>query len=160
MVLLQVALFKNIGYYNVATVYPYIFFILLLPIGLPNLLLFLLSFMTGLAVDAFYDSMGVHAAACAVLALFRISFHKVTIEVDLKDSYNTPSLGVMGTKWFLSYAFFGTFVHHFFLFLIETFTLSNFLYTLASTFLSSIFTTCIIILMSLLVYKRKSRIGI
>lgn len=159
MILLQVALFKNIGYYNVATTYPYIFFILLLPIGLPNLLLFLISFLAGLTIDAFYDSVGVHTAACVGLALFRIFFHKITIEVELKESFNTPSLGIMGTKWFLSYVFFGTFVHHFFLFLIETFTFSNFLYTLASTVLSSIFTTCIILLMSLLVYKRKSRIG-
>lgn len=159
MVLLQVALFKNIGYYNVATTYPYIFFIFLLPIGIPNFLLFLISFLTGLTIDAFYDSVGVHAAACVGLALFRVSFHKITIDVDLKDSFNTPSLGLMGTKWFMSYVFFGTFVHHFFLFLIETFTFANFLYTLASTILSSIFTTCIIVLMSLLVYKRKSRIG-
>ncbi|RZF61592.1 rod shape-determining protein MreD [Sphingobacterium corticibacterium] len=159
MVLLQVVLFKNIGYYNMATTYPYIFFIFLLPIGLPNLLLFLISFLTGLTIDAFYDSVGVHAAACVSLALFRIFFHKITIEVELKESFNTPSLGVMGTKWFLSYVFFGAVVHHFFLFLIETFTFSNFLYTLASTILSSIFTTCIILLVSLLVYKRKSRIG-
>ncbi|WP_239018521.1 rod shape-determining protein MreD [Sphingobacterium corticibacterium] len=142
-----------------ATTYPYIFFIFLLPIGLPNLLLFLISFLTGLTIDAFYDSVGVHAAACVSLALFRIFFHKITIEVELKESFNTPSLGVMGTKWFLSYVFFGAVVHHFFLFLIETFTFSNFLYTLASTILSSIFTTCIILLVSLLVYKRKSRIG-
>lgn len=159
VILLQVVLFKNMGYYNMATAYPYIFFIFLLPIGLPNLLLFVISFLTGLTIDAFYDSVGVHAAACVGLALFRIFFHQITVEVDMKDSFHTPSLGGMGFKWFLSYAFFGTFVHHFFLFLIETFTFSNFLYTLASIVLSSIFTTCVLMLMSLLVYKRKSRIG-
>ncbi len=159
MVLLQVVLFKNIGYYNVATTYPYIFFIFLLPIGLPNLLLFFISFLTGLTIDAFYDSVGVHAAACVALALFRIFFHKITLEVELKESFNTPSLGIMGSKWFLSYVFLGTFIHHFFLFLIEAFTFSNFLYTAASSILSSIFTTCVILLISLLVYKRKSRIS-
>lgn len=159
MVLLQVVLFKNIGYYNVATVYPYLFFIFLLPIGLPNLMLFLISFLTGLTIDAFYDSIGVHAAACVGLALFRIFFHQITLEIEAKGSFNTPSWGEMGFKWFLSYIFFGTFVHHFFLFLVEAFTFSNFLYTVASTVLSSIFTTGIILLISLLVYKRKSRIG-
>lgn len=159
VILLQVVLFRNIGYYNVGTAYPYIFFIFLLPIGLPNLLLFIISFLTGLTVDAFYDSVGVHAAACTGLALFRVFFHQITIEAEMKESFNTPSLGGMGFKWFLSYVFFGIFVHHFFLFLIETFTFANFLYTLASIVLSSIFTTSIILLMSLLVYKRKSRIG-
>src|SRR5690606_41366754 len=84
MILLQVALFKNIGYYNVATAYPYIFFIFLLPIGLPNFLLFLIAFLTGLTVDAFYDSLGVHAAARVTLALFRSLFHQITIGVELR----------------------------------------------------------------------------
>jgi len=159
VLLLQVAVFKNVGYYNVGTAYPYVFFVFLLPTGLPNLLLFFVSFLTGLTVDAFYDSIGVHAAACVGLALFRIFFHQITMEMEVRESFNTPSLGEMGFKWFLSYVFFGTFVHHFFLFLIETFTFSNFLYTLASVVLSTIFTTCIVLLMSLLVYKRKSRIG-
>ncbi|WP_437917757.1 rod shape-determining protein MreD [Sphingobacterium sp. LRF_L2] len=159
LLLLQVALFKNIGYYNVASTFPYILFLFLLPIGLPNLLLFFIAFLTGLSVDAFYDSVGVHAASCVALALYRIFFHQITLEVELKDSFNTPSLGEMGVKWFLSYIFFGTLVHHFVLFVVETFSTSNFLYTLASIVLSSIFTICIILLMSLLVYKRKSRIN-
>lgn len=77
----------------------------------------------------------------------------------MKESFNTPALGAMGTKWFLSYVFFGTLIHHLTLFLLETFSFSNFFYTLASIILSSIFTVCIILLMSLLVYKRKSRIS-
>jgi len=159
LILLQIALFKNVGYYNVVSFYPYILIIFLLPIGIPNVLLFALAFCTGLTIDAFYDSLGLHAAACVALALYRIFFHKVTLEVELQGSFNTPSLSEMGTKWFLSYVFFGTLVHHFTLFIIETFTFTNFLYTLASIILSSIFTVLTILLMSLLVYKRKSRLS-
>lgn len=159
LLLLQIALFKNIGYYNFVAGFPYILFIFLLPIGLSNLMLFILAFLTGLTVDAFYDSVGVHAAACTALALFRIFFHKITLEVDIKDSFNTPSIGEMGIKWFLSYIFFGSLVHHLFLYMIETFSFSNFLHTLASTILSSIFTVCILLLISLLTYRRKSRIS-
>ena len=159
LVLLQVALFKNIGYYNVAAAFPYILIVFLLPIGIPNLFLFILAFLTGLTIDAFYDSVGLHAASCVALVLYRIFFHKVTLEVKMKESFNTPALGAMGTKWFLSYVFFGTLIHHLTLFLLETFSFSNFFYTLASIILSSIFTVCIILLMSLLVYKRKSRIS-
>ena len=159
LVLLQIALFKNIGYYNMVSFYPYILVIFLLPIGIPNFLLFALAFFTGLTIDAFYDSLGLHAAACVALALYRIFFHKITLEVELQGSFNTPSLSEMGTKWFLSYVFFGTLIHHFTLFIIETFTFTNFLYTLASIILSSIFTVLTILLMSLLVYKRKSRLS-
>lgn len=159
LILLQVALFKNIGYYNLASPFPYIFFILLLPIGIPNLLIFVLAFLTGLTIDAFYDSLGVHAAACVSLAFFRIFFHKITLEVDIKNSFNTPSLSEMSFKWFLPYVFFGTLVHHFVLFLVESFSFENILYTLSSIVISSIFTTIIILLMSLLIYRKKSRIS-
>ena len=159
LVLLQIALFKNIGYYNLVSFYPYILIIFLLPIGVPNFLLFVLAFLTGLTIDAFYDSLGLHAAACVALALYRIFFHKITLEVELQGSFNTPSLSEMGTKWFLSYVFFGTLIHHFTLFIIETFSFTNFLYTLASIILSSIFTVVTILLMSLLMYKRKSRLN-
>lgn len=159
LVLLQAALFKNIGYYNLTPPFPYILFIFLLPIGLPNLLLYLIAFITGLSIDAFYDTLGIHAAACVALALFRILFHKVTLEVDMKDSFNTPTLAIMGAKWYLSYIFFGTITHHLTLFLIEIFSFNNFLYTLASIVLSSIFTVLLILLITLLFYKRKTRIS-
>src|SRR5690606_18887646 len=86
LILIQVGLFKNIGYYNLAIPLPYILFILLLPIGISNFILFLLAFITGLTVDAFYDSMGVHAAACVTLAWFRIFFHRITLDIDAQES--------------------------------------------------------------------------
>lgn len=158
LIILQVAVFKNIGYYNIATLFPYILIILLLPTGISNLLLFVLAFLTGLTVDAFYDSMGVHAAACVALAWFRIFFHKITLEVDEQDSFNTPSWGNMGFKWFSTYMVLGTLIHHLVLFFVEVFSFKNFLYTVASTFFSSLFTIVVILIISLVTYSRKSRL--
>lgn len=157
--LIQVVLFKNIGYYNIASAFPYILFLLFLPLGIPNFVLFSIAFLTGLSIDAFYDSIGVHASACVSLALFRVFFHKITLEMDMKDSFNTPSLSEMGFKWFLPYIFFGALVHHFTLFFVESFSFANILYTLASIVISSIFTSLVILLMALLVYRKKSRIS-
>lgn len=159
LMLIQIVLFKNIGYYNIATTFPYIFFLFFLPIGLPNFVLFLIAFLTGLSIDAFYDSIGVHACACIALALFRILYHKITLEMDVKDSYNTPSLSEMGFKWFLPYTLLGTLTHHFILFLVESFSFTNILHTLFSIGISSIFTSIVILLMALLVYRKRSRIG-
>ncbi len=158
LIALQVVLFKNVGYYNLATPFPYILIIFLLPINIPNFILFLLAFATGLTVDAFYDSIGVHAAACVALAWFRIFFHKITLDVDAQNSFETPALGNMGSKWFLSYIAIGTVVHHIVLFHVEYFSFSNYLSTLLSILLSSIFTILLILLISLLVYRRKSRL--
>jgi len=157
LILLQVFLFKNIGYYNLASPFPYILIIFLLPIGLPNLLLYMLAFLTGFCVDLFYDSLGVHAAACVALAWYRTFFHNITLEVDMKDSYLTPNLGEMGFKWFLSYIFFGTLVHHTILYLLEVFSFYQFQYTLLSIGLSCIFTLIIILLSGILFFKKKTR---
>lgn len=156
-VTLQVALFKNMGYYNLITPYPYIFFILLLPLGISNFLLYLLAFVTGLTVDLFYDTLGVQAASSVVLAWTRIAFMRITLEPDHHDKWATPKLGEMPIRWFLPYLFIGTLTHHFTLQLLAAFTFTQFHYTLFRTVFSCIFTVVIMLLFSLLIYRRKSR---
>lgn len=158
LLLLQAGVFKHIGYYNIATAFPYILFIFLLPIGLPNFILYSIAFAMGLTIDAFYDSIGIHAAACVGLAAFRIFFHNITLEADMKGSYISPIINELGFKWFFSYIFFGTVVHHIILFTLEVFSFENFLQTLLSIVMSSIFTILLILLISLLFYKHKSRL--
>ncbi|NGM73819.1 rod shape-determining protein MreD [Sphingobacterium sp. SGL-16] len=158
LLILQVAVLKNIGYYNIAVAFPYILIILLLPIGLPNLLLYTLAFLTGLSIDAFYDSIGIHAAACVAVAYFRIFFHKITIELDEQESFNTPSWGNMGFKWYSTYIVLSVLIHHVVLFFVEAFSFYNFIHTLLSIALSGVFTLILIFVISLLTYHKKSRV--
>lgn len=158
LIVLQVIFFKNIGYYNLAAPFPYILFIFYLPIGLPNFLLYVIGCVTGLTIDIFYDSIGIHTAACITLCAYRIFFHQITIEIDLKKSFYTPNLSTMGFKWFISYIFFGTLLHHLILLMLEVFSFRDIHITLLSTLMSSIFTFLLILLISLLFYKRKSRL--
>lgn len=159
-IVLQVVLFKNIGYYNLATPFPYILIILLLPPGISNFMLYLIAFVTGLTVDAFYDSLGIHAAACVALAWFRILFHRVTLEVEARQSFQTPTWGDLGSKWYFSYVLLGIFSHHSILFMVEVFSFQNFGYTLLSILLSTLMTFIVIFLISLLLYRRKSRLSV
>jgi hypothetical protein len=158
LILIQVAVLKNIGYYNLAVAFPYILIVLLLPIGIPNTLLYVLAFLTGLSIDAFYDSIGIHAAACVALAFFRIFFHKITIELDEQESFNTPSWGNMGFKWYLTYISLSILIHHVILFFVEAFSFHNFIQTVLSIAFSSIFTLVLIFVISLLTYHKKSRV--
>lgn len=154
---MQVFLFKNMGYYNLITPYPYLLFLLLLPIGISNPILYFIAFLTGLTVDAFYDTLGVHAAACVTLAWMRIIFLRITLEAENHDSLTAPRLGVVSFRWFLPYILLSTFFHHLTLFLLATFSFRQFHYTLFSTIFSCIFTVLIILLFSLLTYRRKTR---
>lgn len=156
-VMLQVFLFKNIGYYNLAAPFPYILFILLLPVGTPNFILYCLAFATGITVDAFYDTLGVNAAACVALAFGRIVIIRVTLQTDNYENYMTPLWGTVPFRWYFLYVFLLTLFHHIVLFFVETFTFHQFHYTLARILLSCIFTVIIILLFSLLFYRKKQR---
>jgi len=157
LVFIQVFLLKNITLYNLATPYLYILFILLLPFEIPNALLFLLAFVLGLTIDAFYDTPGLNAAACVVLAFVRILFISITVQKDGFDNEPEPTLSIMGFRWFFTYTLVLTLVHHFFLFNLEVFHLADIQYTLGRFVLSSIFTVFLILVSGLLFFRKKER---
>ncbi|EHQ28374.1 rod shape-determining protein MreD [Mucilaginibacter paludis] len=157
LVLVQVFLLKNVTLYSLATPYVYILFILLLPFEIPNVLLFILSFILGLSIDAFYDTPGLHAAACTLLAFVRISFINITVQKDGFDNEPEPTLSVMGFRWYFTYVLVLTLIHHFFLFNLEVFSLREIQYTLGRFVLSSVFTVFLILISGLLFFRKKER---
>ncbi|MGY3053370.1 hypothetical protein ACVWYG_001570 [Pedobacter sp. UYEF25] len=152
----QIFLLKNMGFYDLSTPFIYVLFLLLLPFKTPNLLLYLLAFGTGLTLDSFYDTMGVHATACVVLAFVRISFINVSLNKDTLDEPE-PSLKYMGLQWFSLYAFLCVITHHLVLFFLESFRLTEVVYTLIRTGLSVVFTMVLILLVEFIFYRRKVR---
>lgn len=157
LIFIQVFLLKNITLYNLSTPYIYILFILLLPFEIPNLALFILSFLLGITIDAFYDTPGLHAAACVLLALVRILFISVTVQKEGFDNEPEPTLSIMGVRWFFTYALILTFTHHFFLFSLEAFNFAELKYSIGRVIFSSIFTMFLILVSGLLFYRSKER---
>jgi rod shape-determining protein MreD len=156
LLLSQILLLRNLNFYNLANPFVYILFLLLLPFSTPNLLLYLIAFITGLTMDAFYDTVGVHTAACVTLVFVRILFISVSVSKDNFDEPE-PTLGNMGLKWFLLYATLCTFAHHIVLFFLETFRITEFSYTLVRCLLSSVFTLFLLLLIEFIFYSRKAR---
>jgi hypothetical protein len=157
LILVQVFLLKNITLYSLSIPYLYILFILLLPFEIPNILLFALAFLAGLVIDAFYDTPGLHASACVLLAFVRILFISITVQKDGFDNDPEPTLSVMGFRWFFTYASILTLFHHFFLFNLEVFRLNEIQYTFTRFILSSIFTVFLMVVTGLLFFRRKER---
>jgi rod shape-determining protein MreD len=157
LVFLQVFLLKNITVYNLSVPYPYILFILLLPFGIPNFFLFALAFIMGFTIDAFYDTPGLHMAACVLLAFVRILFISITVQKDGFDNEPEPTLSLMGFTWFFTYAVVLTLIHHFFLFSLEAFNLSEIQYTLGRLVFSSVFTVVLMLISGLLFLRKKER---
>jgi len=157
LVFVQVFLLKNITLYNISTPYPYILFIALLPFETPNILLFPLAFALGLTIDAFYDTPGLHAAACVLLALVRVLFISVTVQKEGFDNEPEPTLSIMGFRWFLTYSVIITLIHHTFLFLLEDFSFSELAFTLQRVVTSSIFTVFLMLIIGLLFFRKRER---
>lgn len=157
LIALQVFVFKNIGYYNLAAPFPYVLILLLLPARISNFLLFLLAFALGLTIDAFYNTLGIHAAACVVLAWVRILFINITLQSDNYEGMETPSASETSFQWFSIYSFVLIFFHHICLYLLESFSLKHLLYTLLSALLSCIFTWVLVFLHEILFFKKKKK---
>ncbi len=157
LVFIQVFLLKNMTFYGLNTPYLYILFILLLPFETPNWLLFTLSFLIGLNVDVFSDTVGLHASACTITAFVRVLITSVTVQKDNYDSDPEPSLGIMGFRWFFFYALILTLTHHFFLLNFEVFRFSETPTTLSRVFISSLFTLSLIFISELLFFSKKQR---
>ncbi|WP_017258555.1 hypothetical protein [Pedobacter arcticus] len=157
LVLIQVFLLKNTVLFGLNTPYLYILFILLLPFETPNWLLFFLSFLIGLNIDIFNDTVGLHAASCVITAFVRVSITSITVQKDNYESDPEPTLAIMGFRWFFFYALVLTFVHHFFLLNFEVFRFSEIPATISRVFLSSLFTLTLIFIAELLFFRKKQR---
>ncbi|RYE18099.1 MAG: rod shape-determining protein MreD [Sphingobacteriales bacterium] len=156
LVFIQVFLLKNIAVYDLSTPYLYILFVMLLPFQTPHLLLFPLAFLLGLSVDAFYDTPGLHAAATVLMAFVRVAFVSITVQKENFDNtMPEPTIGSMGFRWFFTYATILTLFHHFFLFNLEVFSLSEIQYTLSRFLLSSVFTVFLILTSGFLFFRKK-----
>ena len=124
---------------------------------MPNVLLFILSFILGLTIDAFYDTPGLHAASCVLLAFVRVLFISITVQKEGFDNEPEPTMSVMGMRWFFTYALVLTLSHHFFLFNLEVFRFSEIPYTIGRFLLSSMFTLFLMLLTGFLFYRRRER---
>lgn len=156
LLFIQIILLRNLSFYDLATPFVYVLFLLLLPFGTPNLLLYLIAFCTGLTLDAFYDTLGVHAAACVTLAFVRIQFISISVNRDGFDEPE-PTLGNMGFKWFSLYSLLCIITHHLMLFLLEAFKFSELSYTLARCLMSGMLSWFVIMLIEFVFYNRRLR---
>ena len=143
-IFLQVFIFNNIFFMGYINPYVYLLFIILLPFNRSNKNVnLLIALVTGLIIDAFQNSMGLHAFACVLIAYIRtpILFRLVP---QLKNKTQTMiefSMKEFGAQISIIYTSLLAFIHHFVLFTIEAFRFevgNILLRTIASAFITSI----------------------
>jgi rod shape-determining protein MreD len=132
---------------------PYVLFILLLPFETPKLVLLAISFITGLTIDMFYDSAGMHAAACTLIGFVRYYLLKLIAPRDGYEQGLEPTVEDMGAAWFITYAGVLIFIHHLFFFYLEVFRWNEFFKTLLRVILSSVGTFTFVYIIQFLFYR-------
>ena len=142
----QVLVFNRIDLFGFINPFPYVLFIILFPVNGNKSALLAASFFLGLIMDMFWNSGGVHAAACLILAYFRPAIFKFSF--GLSYEYQTVRLNDSLTPERFSFILIAVVIHHFVLFILEVFKISFLWEILVRTMLSTVFTiiTCIIII--------------
>lgn len=154
LVLLQVLLFNNIQFSGYINPYVYLMFILLLPVEIPSWLLLFLSFVTGMIIDLFSGSSGIHTSATLLAGFVRPYVLRLSSPRDGYEPGANPSMLVYGFKWFFLYTLVMVLVHHTALFYLEVFRFTDFFRTMLRVLLSSAFTITFILLIE---YYRKGK---
>lgn len=137
--------------------YLYFLFILWLPFSINRIGLLVVSFLFGLTLDYFTGTYGLHAAPCVLIAYIRPFLLNLLIPKDTAEqSYIEPSRKSMGWAPYALYVSLLTFVHHFYLVLIEWLQFGNFVYFIGKVAATTGVSLLLIFLAELL-FPRKAR---
>ena len=146
----QVLILKNIVLFHTAFCYLYVAYLLFLPVESNPLLLMLAGLAMGVAMDVFYDSLGLHASACVFIMYIRNYWLSLITPQGGYDATSTPSIAMHGMQWFLVYTIPMVLLHHAVLFFVEAGGFDTFWFTLWKVITSTIFTTMITVIVQYL----------
>jgi rod shape-determining protein MreD len=156
LLLAQLFIFNNINFSSFINPYVFPLFILLLPFEMPRWLLMLLGFTSGLILDFFMGSIGMHAAAGLLIAYLRPFLINVITPKGTEFEIS-PNVYAQGITWFVVYLGFTMVIYLSFYFLIEAATFLNFFLLLVKIFLSALISIIFMLIFLFLFSSKKKR---
>ncbi|MBK6611660.1 MAG: rod shape-determining protein MreD [Sphingobacteriales bacterium] len=100
--------------------------ILMLPFEVQRWLSLILAFLTGLIIDVFVNTPGLHASATVFMAYLRhpvIAFNRPVSDYQPGDK---PSIASLGLKWFAIYCLILLLAHQTFYYVVDAYSFSYF----------------------------------
>lgn len=143
---LQLLLVRNLVLFDYAFCFVYIACVLLLPNETSLTWLLLIAFATGLIVDTFYNTLGMHAAATVLMAYCRPLVVRSQIDMPGMESRLEFTLRELGIGVLFRYVFILALIHHLALFFIEASSMALLIPTLIRVGASTLFTTVSVVL--------------
>jgi rod shape-determining protein MreD len=154
LLLIQLLLMDNIQFSGYINPYVYVLFIILLPFETPAWLVLLLSFFTGLVIDLFNGTPGMHTSASTVAGFIRPYMLRIIAPREDYEQGVMPGIKPYGLRWFVIYVSVIVLFHHFVLFYVEVFRFAAFFSTLLRVILSSLFSTLFILIIQSTMIRR------
>jgi len=157
-ILVQVFVLNKIPHLHQFIVpYIYFLFILWLPFSIPRIGVLFIAFLTGLTLDYFKYTPGLHAAACVLIAYARPFIINILIPKDTTEfNYSEPSPRAMGWAPYMIYAFILTLLHHGYLTFLQWLEFGSFLDFIIKVLATTAISILLIIVTELL-FPRKLR---
>ena len=135
---MQILFLRDLAIGNMAFCFLYVWALLKAPIQTPTGLLLVGAFALGWSVDIFYNTHGMHAFACVLVAWLRPVYFRILTPANGYDERSSISLAEMKWMWFFPYLGLMLFTHHLVLFLLEASDMSLFGLSLWKAFLSTL----------------------
>ncbi len=144
LLLLQVLLINNLQFFGVCNPALYVLCLLALPVKIPRWVELLIGFFTGLLMDIFCNTLGIHAAACTLVGFVRplLIQHLVA---DNERLMGTPTRASMGEVAYVKFVVILVLIHHTTIFCLEAFSFHNWWFTLLQIIVSSLVSIGIIL---------------
>lgn len=143
---------------NIAIAFPFLLFLLMLPLNWPKPTLYLIAFAVGLIIDILSDNYtnGLHAASCLLMMAVR-EFWLQVITSSSRRSRDDSELDQQPFTWYLIYLSPLIFIHHLAYFSLSDFTFSTMIMGLPQILLSSIYTFIVSLILLIVFYKPASQ---
>ena len=153
LVILQVLIFNNINLFGYTNPLIYIVFVFYYPLQKEKSLFLFLSFLLGLSIDFFSNSGGINAAATLFIAFIRMPLLSSILGKSDFDHHLFDLRAISFAKA-LSFIVLMTLAHHFIVFSLDYFSLSEFMPIVTKTLVTSCF-SIFLILVGIVLFTKK-----
>ena len=157
---LQVLIISHLELSYYINPYIHLLFILTLPVSIPLAYLLLLGFISGLTLDMFLNTTGLHAAASVLLAFIRPVIINIITPKGSLDLIQTPNIFTPSITWFINYLVVSSIIYLSFYFTLEVFSLKDFGQTLLKILISTIASVLLMLMIAYLFSPNKKKRGL
>jgi hypothetical protein len=153
----QIMLFDSMTIGQLARPYGFLLFLLMIPVNMSKPIQYLIAFGTGLFIDIFTQSIGLHTFSCVLMMALRPYWINI-ITGTVNRAKEELALPVQNLSWIASYILPLIFIHHFSFFLLEAygFAWEHFSRVILMILTSSLYSFVICFLIFGIFYKRSS----